>query len=155
MMRPLFVEFPEDPAVWTLDTQFMMGTNLLVAPVFNAEGFVQYYVPEGKWVGLVDKKIRQGPGFFTETHDFMSLPVLLRPGSAIVMRESRGEVKKPVYDYTDKVTVLVNGSVDFTSEIAIPDSSSPGKIARTIKVTCKHTKIDIEGGNDNWKVDVV
>lgn len=32
-MRPLFVDFPDDPAAWRVDDQFMFGPDLLVAPV--------------------------------------------------------------------------------------------------------------------------
>ncbi len=35
-MRPLFVDFPSDPAAWTTDDAFMLGPDLLVAPVLDA-----------------------------------------------------------------------------------------------------------------------
>ena len=84
MLRPLFVEFPEDPSVWTLDTQYMLGPDLLVAPIFTEDEAVRYYVPRGDWYGLLDVVIRTGPAWITERHDFFSMPVLLRPGRAIV-----------------------------------------------------------------------
>ncbi|MBS6947670.1 MAG: alpha-xylosidase [Bifidobacterium scardovii] len=49
IMRPMLMEFPDDPAAWQLDLQYMFGPDLLVAPVFSREGDVEYYLPAGKW----------------------------------------------------------------------------------------------------------
>ena len=38
MMRPMFVEFPEDRTCETLDKQYMLGDALLVAPIFKESG---------------------------------------------------------------------------------------------------------------------
>ncbi|MDR1118192.1 MAG: family 31 glucosidase [Bifidobacteriaceae bacterium] len=50
-MRPLFVDFPEDPAAWDAADQFMLGEDLLVAPV-TAPGLRErkVYLPAGaRW----------------------------------------------------------------------------------------------------------
>jgi alpha-D-xyloside xylohydrolase len=36
VMRPLFYDFPEDPATWAVDDAYMFGPDLLVAPVLEA-----------------------------------------------------------------------------------------------------------------------
>lgn len=36
VMRGLFLEFPDDPACWDVDDQFLLGSDLLVAPVLEA-----------------------------------------------------------------------------------------------------------------------
>ena len=35
-MRPLFLEFPEDPAAWGVDDAYLFGADVLVAPVLVA-----------------------------------------------------------------------------------------------------------------------
>jgi alpha-D-xyloside xylohydrolase len=131
MMRPLFLEFPSDPAVWHLDTQYMLGSKLLVAPIFNNEGDVTYYVPKGKWYGLLDGKFREGPGYVTESHDFFSMPVLLRPGTAIVVGKG-GE--NPTYDWTDGIKLVVNMVDDLDITVEIPDYEKQGKMKATISL---------------------
>ncbi|HZL04163.1 MAG TPA: TIM-barrel domain-containing protein, partial [Coriobacteriia bacterium] len=42
MMRATLLEFA-DPTCATLDTQYLLGPDLLVAPVFSADGDVTYY----------------------------------------------------------------------------------------------------------------
>ncbi|KIY45274.1 alpha-xylosidase, partial [Fistulina hepatica ATCC 64428] len=152
LMRAMLVEFPEDPIAWTLDTQYMLGPNLLVAPVFSNEGVVQYYVPPGRWYGLVDGRIRVGPGYVTETHDFMSMPVLLRPGSVVAMgRETGGS---SVYDYTSAVRILVNPTPGMQVDVQIPDSRNPGAIAAVVEVTNVQAEIK-HGAFGSWVVDAV
>ena len=34
-MRPPFVDFPDDPGAWATDDAFMLGPDLLVAPVLE------------------------------------------------------------------------------------------------------------------------
>jgi len=50
MMRPMFLEFPEDETFWTTDDQYMLGPDLLVAPVMT-EGDVSrtLRLPAGEW----------------------------------------------------------------------------------------------------------
>ncbi|KAG6911047.1 hypothetical protein DXG01_004561 [Tephrocybe rancida] len=164
MMRPLFVEFPEDPFSWNVDTQYMLGANLMVVPIFNAEGTVQYYVPGRSWYGILDGKLRRGPSFVTESHDFSSLPLLLRPGTAIVTRSevprgSQGR-KHAVYDYAQEVTVVMNlaggDSVDLLVEV--PDGSKPGSFfaSLTIKGDEKTGSINVVGElKGQWSVKKV
>ena len=48
VMRPLFYEFPQDGRCWHLETQYMFGSQYLVAPVMKAgQKRAQVYLPEG------------------------------------------------------------------------------------------------------------
>ena len=47
VMRPMVLEFPDDPGAATVDTQYMLGENLLVAPVFTADGRRRRLPPRG------------------------------------------------------------------------------------------------------------
>jgi alpha-D-xyloside xylohydrolase len=69
MLRAMLLEFPTDPTCRYLDTQYMLGPALLVAPIFDPEGEVTYYLPEGKWRHLLSGETAQGPGWRTESYD--------------------------------------------------------------------------------------
>ncbi len=49
-MRPLFFDFPDDPACTTSEDQFMFGPDLLVAPVLEQGATSRpVYLPAGEW----------------------------------------------------------------------------------------------------------
>lgn len=81
------VEFPEDPAVAYLDRQYMLGPSLLVAPVFSAVGDVEYYLPRGRWTNWFTGELVDGGNWHHETHGFDTLPLWVREGATLPMRE--------------------------------------------------------------------
>ncbi|MGW8529893.1 MULTISPECIES: alpha-xylosidase [Nocardiopsidaceae] len=107
VMRAMVLEFPEDPTCHHLDTQYMLGGDLLVAPVLSPDGSVEYYVPEGVWTHLLTGETVRGPGWRREVHGFDSLPLLVRPDAVLPV----GAVDdRPDYDYTDGLTLRVYGA---------------------------------------------
>ncbi len=109
MMRPMVMEFEEDPACEALDRQYMLGESLLIAPVFRKDGQVSYYLPEGRWTNLITERVVDGGRWVQEVHDFMSLPLMVRPGTVIPL----GAVsERPDYDYCDHLELHVYGLED-------------------------------------------
>jgi alpha-D-xyloside xylohydrolase len=80
VLRAMFMEFPDDPACAYLDRQYMLGPDLLAAPVFSEDGDVSYYLPEGEWTRFLTGETIQGGCWKKERHGFMSLPLLVRAG---------------------------------------------------------------------------
>ena len=61
VMRTMFYEFPEDPACWEADEQYMFGSRYLVAPVLYAGMRErQVYLPKGTWKELATDKVYEG-----------------------------------------------------------------------------------------------
>jgi alpha-D-xyloside xylohydrolase len=83
MMRAMILEFPEDRTCQNLDQQYMLGPDLLVAPVFNAEGIVEFYLPAGSWTNFFTGAVVSGGRWLTEQHGFDSLPLYVREGATI------------------------------------------------------------------------
>jgi alpha-D-xyloside xylohydrolase len=82
VLRAMFLEFPDDPACAYLDRQYMLGADLLVAPVFSEDGEVSYYLPDGEWTRLLTGEAVKGGRWITEKHGYLSLPLLARPGAS-------------------------------------------------------------------------
>ncbi len=139
MMRPMMLEFPDDPACDTLDRQYMMGESLLVAPVFHADSHVDYYLPDGLWTSLLDGRKVQGGHWQRETHDFLSLPLMVRPGMVLPMGKHDA---RPDYDYTDGLELHVYQLAEGqTVTVKIPDPK--GQLAATYTVTMKNGKAEV------------
>lgn len=78
LMRPMFFEFPEDKTSWFIDQQYMLGPDLLVAPIFNHAGEVEFYLPKGNWINYFSKNKVAGGKWIKEIHGFDSLPLYIR-----------------------------------------------------------------------------
>jgi alpha-D-xyloside xylohydrolase len=75
MMRAMVLEFPDDLTCRYLDMQYMLGSALLVAPIFNPNGEANYYLPEGEWRNLLTGETAQGEGWRKEKHAYLSVPL--------------------------------------------------------------------------------
>ncbi len=104
MMRSMVLEFTEDPTAAYLDRQYMLGDSLLVAPVLSEDGTCTYYLPKGRWTSLLTGEEKQGGTWYTETFDYMSLPLYVRPGSIIPIGACDTDCE---YEYADGVTYRV------------------------------------------------
>lgn len=83
MMRAMILEFPDDRTCQSLDAQYMLGPSLLVAPVFTADGTVQFYLPAGNWTNFFTGEIVAGGRWVTEQHGFDSIPLYVREGATV------------------------------------------------------------------------
>ncbi|MCX5244225.1 alpha-xylosidase [Streptomyces sp. NBC_00201] len=128
VMRAMVLEFPDDPAAATLDRQYMLGDDLLVAPVFTDDGTVEYYVPEGAWTNVLTGAQVTGPRWVREQHDFHTLPLLARPDSVIALA---ADDQQPVSAWADGVELRVHAFADGAERtVVIPRIDGPGETAR-------------------------
>ncbi|MCM2677223.1 alpha-xylosidase [Alkalicoccobacillus plakortidis] len=102
MLRPMVLEFPEDETCHYLDRQYTLGSELLVAPIFNDQGTVRYYLPKGEWTNLLTNKKISGERWITETHDYTSLPLMVKENSILVFGH---EDSTAAYDFTHEVSL--------------------------------------------------
>jgi len=99
VMRAMMLEFPEDPACDYLDRQYMLGDDVLVAPVFSEHGDVDFYVPEGRWTHLLYNDVIDGSRWHRQKHGFNSIPLYVRPNTLLALGSNR---QKPDYDYSQR-----------------------------------------------------
>ena len=84
MMRPLVYDWPEDRYAVGCDDEFMLGDDLLAAPLLEENRETrQVYLPRGEWIGLFDRKCYAG-GQIVTAGGGGRLPVFVRPGSALL-----------------------------------------------------------------------
>ncbi|KAJ5567093.1 Aldolase-type TIM barrel [Penicillium sp. DV-2018c] len=139
LMRAMFLEFPGDLNTYAVDTQYMFGSNLLVAPVFSEEGEVTFYVPRsdddeaGKWVSWFDHSRTYESGrWYTERHGFDTLPLLIRPGSVTATNPT---IRAPEDDALSGIELLVNGRLRGEVTVEIVNSAQTDAILRTVQLS--------------------
>ena len=82
-LRPLFLEFPEDPTCETIEDQFMLGPEILVAPVL-VQGARQrkVYLPAGQnWMDAWSGDVYSGGRPIEIPAPLETIPVFLKAGS--------------------------------------------------------------------------
>ena len=150
VLRPMVLDFPQDRACDTLDRQYMFGDSLLVAPIFKENGEVQYYLPEGTWYNLITEKEVTGGKWQKETHDYHSLPLMVRPNSILPLGNND---QRPDYDYADGVTLVVSAfNEGAEASVEIPDLSGETVMKVTAKRVGEEIHLQVEGGNGNYTV---
>jgi alpha-glucosidase (family GH31 glycosyl hydrolase) len=78
LMRPLYFDHPGDPLVWEHPLQWMLGADLLVAPVLEPGATTWHvYLPEGEWIDAFTGS-RHGAGVLTRPTPIDELPVFVR-----------------------------------------------------------------------------
>jgi len=55
MVRALFVEYPNDPGSWLVDDEYLFGSDILVAPMFENGDSRDVYLPPGQWIDYQTK----------------------------------------------------------------------------------------------------
>lgn len=85
VVRPLALEYPDDPVAATVDYEYLLGPDILVVPVMNGEGRALVYLPEGEWRDWWTDEITLGPTHLRLDVPIERLPLFARVGAEIPM----------------------------------------------------------------------
>jgi alpha-D-xyloside xylohydrolase len=120
--------------------------------VFTADGRVDVYVPDGVWTSLLTGEQVTGPRWYAETHDYLSLPVYVRPDTVLPVgaREDR-----PDYAWADGVTLRLFEIADGHRSVTTVPSSDGGE-PTTFVVTRSGSTIHVSARDARgpWRVQV-
>jgi alpha-D-xyloside xylohydrolase len=144
------IRITPDPGCDTLDRQYMLGESLLVAPIFQADGVVDYYLPQGKWTNLLSGQVIEGGRWIRETHDYLSLPLMVRPNTVLPIGKNE---QHPDYDYADGVTFHVF-QLDDGAAVTTSVPKVNGDVAMRISVHHEGQQISIvtKGKSRTWSI---
>jgi alpha-D-xyloside xylohydrolase len=90
VMRPLFLEFPDDRAAWSVDDAYLFGPDLLVAPVLEAGATDRtVHLPAGaRWTDAWTGEAYEGGAAVTVEAPLERIPLFLRDGASLPVREA-------------------------------------------------------------------
>lgn len=84
MLRTLFFEYPKDNIAWDIEDEYLFGSKLLVAPIFEEhQRSRSVYLPEGEWVDFFSKKLYKGGRYFLISTSEIPIIILVKKGSKI------------------------------------------------------------------------
>jgi len=106
VMRPLSYNYVTDETSLTIDEEFMIGTDILVAPVlYPGVTNIDVYLPSGSvWYNIQDNLI-YGSGWYVVPVTIKSVPVFYRGGSIIPRKDV--DRKSSVYTHDDPYTLYI------------------------------------------------
>ena len=108
-MRSMVLEFTADRNCHYLDKQYMLGDNLLVAPIFNDQSMGIFYLPKGTWTDFFTGEVMEGGTLVERKYDYLHLPLMARENSIIAMGACDN---RPDYDYADGAELRIYSMQD-------------------------------------------
>lgn len=146
MMRAMILEYPDDPEAIKAESQFMIGSELLVAPVVEKGAEVKrVYLPQGEWIAFdVGTKYKGGQWIdFPVTLE--TIPLFARSGSIIPMMPVMQYIhQQKNYPLILKVIPKNSGNVSFSlyEDDGITNDYK-NEVASIRKITCENSKAQI------------
>lgn len=136
IMRPLAFQYPADPNVWELGSQYLFGPDLLVAPVTQAgASHWSVYLPEGSWYDYWTSEQHQGGRAVSVAVPLDTVPLFARGGSIIPLGPAMQHTgERPL----DNLTLLVypgapgqSGSLTLYEDDGVSQAHQSGEHALT------------------------
>jgi alpha-glucosidase len=126
LFRPLLLNYQNDPNTYNLDDQFMIGTDLLVAPVVKPDVTRRLvYLPKGTWYDYWTHKKYTGETTISVDAPLETVPMFVRAGAIIPTGPELKYVgEKPLDPITFNVYPDEKGSASVT--LYEDDGISPG-----------------------------
>ena len=90
LLRPMIAACPADRATRDADAQYLLGTDLLVAPVTAADGEHDVYLPAGDSIDYTTRAVYPGGGWERLTRPPEQAPVFVRYGALLPVDPGEG-----------------------------------------------------------------
>ena len=136
MMRALLIDSPDDPAAWQADLEYLLGPDLLVAPMTDPSGTRTVYLPEGEWVDWWTGTVHTGQSYVRVSQPLDRIPLFARRGALIPVMEPADSIGDGPFE---AVTLLcfdpVAGSTvirDVDGDTVVTASVDPDGVTLTV-----------------------
>lgn len=139
MMRALFVEYPQDPGSWLIDNEYLFGSDMLVAPLFEEVTERDVYLPPGQWVDYQTKKVYNG-GWHRIAAGELPIIVLVKSGTAIPHIKLAQSTKDMDWSKLTLKVYAAEGTTTATAKVYLPE----GKALQNIKLTKKGNGFEVD-----------
>lgn len=85
LARPLVYDHSSDRTTWHIDDEYLLGPDLLVAPMFKPAGRRDIYLPDGGWYDYWTDQRFDGAHWITYEAELETLPLFVRAGAILPM----------------------------------------------------------------------
>ena len=117
IIRPLYLNYPDNSEAYTNSREYLYGDNVLVAPITSpndasGNGSVSAWIPPGTWTDYFTGTTYTGPSTATITDSLAQMPVLIKSGGIMPARTDYVDnaAQTPLTQLTVNVAAGANGS---------------------------------------------
>ena len=101
IMRHLFLAYPHDPRVYGLNDEYLLGPDLLVAPIITpASSSRRVFLPAGTWVDYWTGALAAGNRTVSVAAPLDRIPLFVRGGALLPTLADPGDTLAPAGDAT-------------------------------------------------------
>lgn len=144
--RPLIMDYPNDKRVRSICDQYMMGDNLMAAPLYEASSLRKVYFPEGIWYNLNTGQRYDGCKEYDIETQSAEMPLYVKSGTILPLAEPVQSVSAAtVFNITCKVygenaadyTLFEDDGTSFdyergaSNEVKLSTNGKKGKMQRS------------------------
>lgn len=85
--RALVLDYPEDPEVWKLDDEYMMGDDILCAPFIDSAYSREVYFPKGEWYDFNSNKKYEGGKKYSIHMNLDEVPMFVKANTLLPLAD--------------------------------------------------------------------
>ena len=119
LARPLVFDYPSDPTTFHVDDEYLLGPDLLVAPMFKPRGVRDIYLPTGGWYDYWSDRRLDGARWMRYGAELETLPLFVRAGAVLPMGPDLQYANERRWD---PLSFDVYPGGDGTSELELSDN---------------------------------
>jgi len=138
IVRPLVYDHPGDRTTHHVDDEYLLGPDLLVAPMFQPRGSRDVYLPEGAWYDFWTDTRVEGSRWIAYAAELETLPLFVRAGACLPMG--------PLLAYSDQhlwepLVFHVYPGADSVTTFELDGDAG----RRSYRLTVQHDQITLDG----------
>jgi alpha-D-xyloside xylohydrolase len=151
MVRALFIEFPHDAGSWLIDNEYLFGSDILVAPLFEDNATDRdVYLPKGNWVDYQTGMTYEGGWHKIESG---SIPVVMLVREGAVIPHIRLAQSTQDLDWSKLELVVYGKNVKAAdAQICLPSENVVKTVSLSVKENTAEVTTNPYGSNVGFKV---
>jgi alpha-D-xyloside xylohydrolase len=146
MMRALFIEYPDDPTSWMVEDEYLLGADLLVAPLFAEATSRRVYLPPGSWIDYQTGRAYEGAKWHTVGAGEIPIVLFVRDG-AVIPHVAVAQSTSAIDWKQIELRAFSTRQASTDVQVALPDGP-----VRTLRVTGTRVESDPFAGSVQWRV---
>jgi len=147
LARPLVYDWPSDPTTYHVDDEYLLGPDLLVAPMFKPRGSRDVYLPAGGWYDYWTDRRLDGPQWIRYEAELETIPLFVRAGAVLPVGPDLQYANERRWD---PLSFDVYPGVNGESEMELSDDHRQ----LHFKLTVDRERVLLEGGPLAYEAEV-